>query len=192
MDGAAPTAGDNVPAATLRQFERDYAALKTKVDEARGALGARCKQAEADGIDVKTFKQVAKLKALLAPEMDAKVQAFTRYTQQLGLFDLIEEYRQGIEREDNAASVAAAERAETKRRRRAAKTQAMAPADADALTASGGKLEAANAQGVEAGIAGARRESNPYPQGDAHDYWDRGWVGGDRQRRVAIGGRLDG
>ena len=110
LEGA-PAIGGNVSDETLRAFERDYVALKKKVDEARSALAARCKSAQdVDGIDLKTFKQVRKLKDLLPPEAEAKVHTFTRYTQQLGIFDAIEEYRQAEAREDNAASVDAAER----------------------------------------------------------------------------------
>jgi hypothetical protein len=108
---ATPAIGGNVTDETLKNFERDYMALKAKVDEARGALAARCKSAQdSEGIDLKTFKQVRKLKDLLPPEAEAKIHTFTRYTEQLGIFDLIQEFRQGEEREDNAASVDAAER----------------------------------------------------------------------------------
>src|SRR5712692_8317679 len=108
---AAPAIGGNVSDETLRQFEREYVALKVKLDEARGKLGAHCKAGESNGIDLKTFKLVRNLKVLLPPEAEAKIQTFTRYTKQLGIFDLIEEFRQGEALEDNAASVAAAERA---------------------------------------------------------------------------------
>ena len=108
---ATPAIGGNVSDETMRAFERDYMALKAKVDEARSALAARCKSAQdVDGIDLKTFKQVRKLKDLLPPEMDAKIKTFTRYTHQLGIFDQIEEYRQAEAHSDNAASVDAAER----------------------------------------------------------------------------------
>lgn len=106
-----PGIGGNVSDETMREFERDYMALRKKVDEARAALAARCKTAQdVDGIDLKTFKQVRKLKDLLPPEQHAKIVTFTNYTRQLGIFDAIEEYRQGEERDDNAASVEAAER----------------------------------------------------------------------------------
>src|SRR5258708_7195291 len=137
---AAPAIGGNVSDETLRQFEREYVALKVKLDEARGKLAAHCKAGESNGIDLKTFKQVRKLKDLLPPEAEAKIQTFTRYTKQLGLFDLIEEFRQGEEREDNAASVAAAERAPRRRK--------------DATVAEpkgGGKHEAGHTKGFEAG-----------------------------------------
>src|SRR5258708_5551384 len=149
---AAAAIGGNVSDETLRQFEREYVALKVKLDEARGKLAAHCKAGESNGIDLKTFKQVRKLKDLLPPEAEAKIQTFTRYTKQLGLFEIIEEFRQGEEREDNAASVAAAARTAAKPRRKEA-----------AEPKSGGKLEACHAQGFEAGIAGGPRED---PRGD--------------------------
>src|SRR5260370_39671425 len=154
---AAPAIGGNVSDETLRQFEREYVALKLKLDEARGKLAAHCKAGESNGIDIKTFKQVRKLKDLLPPEAEAKIHTFTRYTKQLGIFDLIEEFRQGEEREDNAASVAAAERASAKPRRKAAAAEPK----------SGGKLEACPAQGFQAGHPGAPRE-NPYRLGPHH------------------------
>jgi hypothetical protein len=108
---ASPAIGGNVTDETLRAFERDYMALKAKVDEARSALAARCKSAQdVDGIDLKTFKQVRKLKDLLPPEAEAKIHTFTNYTKQLGIFDQIQAYRQAEATEDNAASVDAAER----------------------------------------------------------------------------------
>src|SRR6266851_5312477 len=117
---ATPAIGGNVSDETLRQFEREYVALKAKADEARGKFGAHCKAGESNGIDLKTFKQVRKLKDLLPLEAEAKIHTLTRYTKQLGIFDLIEEFRQGEAREDNAASVAAAERAPKRRRAAAA------------------------------------------------------------------------
>lgn len=161
----------------LRKFEREYSAAKAKVDEARGALGSLCKQAESDGIDVKTFKQVLKVKQLLAPEMQAKIETFTRYTTQLGLFDAIEAWRQAEAHEANAASVDAAEKT---------KGAPMAPADAAALrsfpdavdqTPGGATVAAAEAQGQLAAESGAPRSSNPYrsPRKDAeHIAWNRG------------------
>lgn len=106
----APAIGDNVADETLRAFEREYVSLKKIADDASDDVALACKRAAENGIDVATFKRVRKIKELTAPEMDVKIQTFTRYTKQLGIFDLIEEFRQGEEREDNAASVAAAER----------------------------------------------------------------------------------
>ncbi len=184
-EGGAPAIGGNVTDARMRQFEREYVAAKAKIDEARGALGVLCKAAETDGIDVKVFKQVRKLKDLLPPEMDAKIQTFTRYTQQLGLFEAIEQYRQEVNNEDNAASVRAAERDAARQTKRTA----MAPADAGELTKSGGKLEAAHAQGLEAGMQGAARGDNPYPRlSDERDCWDRGWKHGDDTRHFRAPG----
>ena len=173
---AAPAIGGNVSDETLRQFEKRYAAAVFDLDSARSRLAAVCKQAaDVDGIDVKTFKQVQKLKKLLPPEAEAKIHTFTRYTKQLGIFDLIEEFRQGEEREDNAASVAAAERAP--RRRKAA-----------AEPKSGGKLEACHAQGFEAGNAGEPRE-NPYGYGtDERGAWDTGWQAGGQVRAINAAG----
>jgi len=171
---AAPAIGGNVSDETLRQFEREYVALKVKLDEARGKLGAHCKAGESNGIDLKTFKLVRNLKVLLPPEAEAKIQTFTRYTKQLGIFDLIEEFRQGEAREDNAASVAAAERAAAKPRRKAAAAEPK----------SGGKLEACHAQGFEAGNAGEPRE-NPYGYGtDERGAWDTGWQAGGQVRAI--------
>ena len=110
-EAPAPAIGGNVTDETLREFERDYVALKAELDEVRGQLGARCKAAEEAGIDVKTFKQVMKIKKLMAPEMKAKIHTFTRYTTQLGLFDLIQQFEQAEAADANAASVDAAERA---------------------------------------------------------------------------------
>lgn len=113
MDGQdieTPGIGGNVSSETLREFERDYMAAKHRVDEARGALGALCKSAENVGIDVKTFKLVRKLKDLLPPEAEAKIHTFTNYTKQLGIFELIQEFRQGEANDDNLASLEAAER----------------------------------------------------------------------------------
>src|SRR6266851_7344231 len=118
---AAPAIGGNVSDETLRQCEKRYAAAVFDLGSARSRLAAVCKQAaDVDGIDVKIFKQVQKLKKLLPPEAEAKIHTFTRYTKQLGIFDLIEEFRQGEAREDNAASVAAAERAPRRRKAAAA------------------------------------------------------------------------
>src|SRR5260370_39673489 len=98
---AAPAIGGNVSDETLRQFEKRYAAAVFDLDSARSRLAAVCKQAaDVDGIDVKTFKQEQKLKKLLPPEAEAKIQTFTRDTKQLGLFDIIEDFRQGAESED--------------------------------------------------------------------------------------------
>lgn len=114
MDGQdieTPAIGGNVTTETLRAFERDYMALNAKLKEARSALATRCKSAqETDGIDLKMFKQVRKLKDLLPPEAEAKIHTFTNYTKQLGIFELIQEFRQGEANADNAASVDAAER----------------------------------------------------------------------------------
>ena len=170
---ATPAIGGNVSDETLRQFEKRYAAAVFDLDSARSRLAAVCKQAaDVDGIDVKTFKQVQKLKKLLPPEAEAKIHAFTRYTKQLGIFDLIEEFRQGEAREDNAASVAAAERAPKRRKAPAAEPK------------SGGKLEACHAQGFEAGNAGEPRE-NPYGYGtDERGAWDTGWQAGGQVRAI--------
>jgi len=173
----APAIGGNVSDETLRQFEKRYAAAVFDLDSARSRLAAVCKQAaDVDGIDVKTFKQVQKLKKLLPPEAEAKIQTFTRYTKQLGLFEIIEEFRQGEAREDNAASVAAAERAPRRRKAPAAEPK------------SGGKLEACHAQGFEAGNAGAPRE-NPYGFGtDERGAWDTGWQAGGQVRAINAAG----
>lgn len=50
------------------------------------------------------------------------------------------------------------------------------------------RLQAANQEGVAAGLAGKNRDTNPYRDEDGrHDYWDRGWHGGQRQLLADIG-----
>lgn len=113
MDGQdieTPAIGGNVSTETLREFERSFVSLKKIVEDARDDLKAHCKHGAELGIDIATFKRVRKLKELTAPEMEANIHTFTNYTKQLGIFDLIQDFRQAEANADNAASVDAAER----------------------------------------------------------------------------------
>lgn len=48
--------------------------------------------------------------------------------------------------------------------------------------------EQANKQGVDAGLAGKDRDSNPYDDGtEQHDHWARGWDAGQRQAVANMG-----
>lgn len=164
-----PKVGGNVSQATLREFERNYVAAKLKVDEARGALGSLCKQAKENGIDVKTVKDLLKLKQLLPPDMDARLTTFTNYSKQLGLFDIIQEYRQQQAAEDNQASVDAAERANAKAKK----------SNGHADPKSGGASQAAYAQGFEAAKSDTNMDANPYTLGtDNYAQWANGWEAG--------------
>ena len=51
--------------------------------------------------------------------------------------------------------------------------------------------EAENQKGVKAGLESKDRDSNPWPDDhEAHAYWDRGWIGG--QRQLAAKAKLEG
>lgn len=48
------------------------------------------------------------------------------------------------------------------------------------------------AQGLDAGLAGRNRESNPYEEGaPEHLKWDAGWVGGQRQNVARMAGSTE-
>lgn len=58
--------------------------------------------------------------------------------------------------------------------------------------ASAESLAAANQGGLDAGLAGRNRESNPYEEGaPEHLKWDAGWVGGQRQNVARMAGSTE-
>lgn len=183
-NGAAPVeaveqraveAASNVPDATAKKHFSKIFALETKLASVRQELTTAWANAEGDGIERKPFKAAMKLVNGDPATADAYMRKLNEYTTQLGLFDRIDAWKQGEQHEANAASVRAAEKA------------AKAPKASEAFEEpkSGGTLEAAYAQGFEAGEGGKTTlHSNPYNGGpaDRADAWERGHIAGAHKR----------
>lgn len=156
---------DNVTDETARKHFGRIFQLETKLAGVRGELAAAWKEAESDGIEKKPFKAAMKLLNADPATADAYLRKLQTYTTQLGLFDKIDAWKQAETNEANAASV---DRAEEDLERQAGSGEPK----------SGGALDAAYAQGFEAGSEDAARTDNPYTDDDAHDAWDRGYLAG--------------
>lgn len=100
--------GGNVTKETLVRHFNEISMIETEMASARQALSQAWKDAEADGINKKAAKLAFKQMAQDPASADHFVRSFTHYTQQLGLFDKIDEWKQAEATEANAASVAAA------------------------------------------------------------------------------------
>lgn len=163
----------NVSDERMQQFQRDWNAQKAVVKAEKDALDDIEEKAEGDGIDVPLFKFIEKLKAKMAPEARSKLQKVLQYSRQLGLLDLIEAHEQDEAREANAASVAAAEHGAGK-----TKVAKVTPNKntGDAQPVTGCTVEAAKAQGFQAGLDGDTSLVNPYKpsQADLRKAWSEG------------------
>ena len=100
--------GGNVSKDTLTRYFHAVSRLETDLAGLRQSLSQVWKDAENDGINKKAAKLAFKQMAQDPASADHFVRSFTHYTQQLGLFDKIDEWKQAEATEANAASVAAA------------------------------------------------------------------------------------
>lgn len=151
----------------LKHFAK-LAGIEAKLASVRQELKTAWDEAEADGIEKKPFKAAIKLAKGNPATADQFIKKFTHYTTQLGLFDRIDQWKQAEQHEANKGSVARAE------------------ADAESFEEpkSGGKLEAAYAQGFEAGQAGKiTAADNAYNahSTDMAEAWERGFLAGARE-----------
>jgi uncharacterized protein (UPF0335 family) len=106
----APAIGGNVSDDTARRHMSAISILEAELANVRQKLKTAWDAAEADGIDKKAFKAVMKLRKEDPAKADAYTRLFQRYSEQLGLFDMIDAWKQAEETEANGASIDAAER----------------------------------------------------------------------------------
>lgn len=169
----AAAVGGNVLQETLRQHYGAIDSAEAGLKRAQQKLKTAWDDAENAGIDKKALKQV--MKRLREDPATARMhmQLVSSYSKQLGLFDKIEGWLQD---EDKAANAASVDRAE-------ADTPKGEPVDLK----SGGSLEAAKAQGFEAGIEGERKNANPYAHNSPQWHqWESGYSAGHKKRGKEI------
>ena len=105
------TAFGNVTDDIVRQHASALRALSAKLRTVQQEIKTAWQTAEADGIGKTPLKAALKLLSGDPATADAYLRQFQQYTVQLGLFDAIEQWKQGEAVEANEASVDAAERA---------------------------------------------------------------------------------
>lgn len=170
-EAVAASIGGNVTQETLRQHYGAIDSAEGTLKRAQQKLKTCWDDAENAGIDKKALKQV--MKRLREDPATARMhmQLIRSYSTQLGLFDKIEGWLQDEDKAANAASIEAA-------------SSGAPPA---AQIVSGGSIEAARAQGFEAGVEGERRGANPYlHNGPQWNEWESGYSKGHKQRGEEI------
>ena len=106
----APAIGGNVSDETARKHYSKIVQIEAKLASVKQELKTAWETAESDGISKKPFKEAMRRMKDDPAAADAYMRQLQQYTTQLGLFDRIEQWKQGEDTADNAASVEAAER----------------------------------------------------------------------------------
>lgn len=157
---------------TIRAVADAVIGLKAERSEINAQITEERAKLKAFGIKMVDFNAMVRLYELEAEDRNESVDAIRLMWEGLGLGgqgDLFPE--------------AAPEEPPADKPKRSRKKAAAGPAPVETSP-----LSEANQAGLNAGLNSKLRTDNPYPKNSGeHDYWDRGWMGGQRAIAAQMG-----